>query len=160
MALKNHDFQPIIDEGRYSQAVNYIIKEASKLALNVLGKNLTIDTVTIFSQTPEEYKFFAKHLRDIGEVSHFSHGPTLYVATHAGDENSIKLRGVRQPDDSRTEVGYADYPISNYDQIKDQSIKNASVKEIISGTGIPLLELKHPDFDVRGYVVAKKEHDK
>src|SRR4051812_34222056 len=116
MATEKHDFQPITNEGRYNQAVNYVVREASKLALKVLNANLPIDTITIFSQSLDEYKFLENYLKNKGEVSPFSHGPTLYVEVLADNENHIKLLGVRQPDDSRPEVGYADYPVTNYDE--------------------------------------------
>jgi hypothetical protein len=159
MSKIQHDFQPIIDEGRYNLAVDYVFKEASKLALKVLEDNLPIDTVTIFSQSLEEYEFLEKYLKSQGRVSSLSHGATLYIEKLADDKNSIKLLGVRQVDTSRPEVGYADYPVANYDELKNLNINNPNDSEITSGSGMPLLEIKHPDFDVRGYVVEEKEHE-
>jgi hypothetical protein len=159
MTHQKHDFQPILNEDQYNQAITYIAQQAIKLALKVLNKNLTIDTITVFSQTKTEYDFIAGHLRVIGSLSNFSHGETIYIETDKTiGNNKIMLLGVRQPDATKPEVGYADYPVSDYKKIKKLH-KGIYIKEILSGAGMHLLELAHPDFDVRGYVVAEKDHD-
>jgi hypothetical protein len=159
MTEYKHDFQSIVDEGRYKQAVIYIVQQASRLAFRVLRENLPIDTVTVFSQDPKEYEFLNNYLRDKGKLSSFSHGPTLYVeVSELIKDNKIKLLGVREPDIARPEVGYADYPVTNYNELKSSNAENLNVEEITSGSGVSLLELKHPDFDVRGYVVSAEEH--
>jgi len=33
------------------------------------------------------------------------------------------------------------------------------VEEVTTGLGEQLLELRHPDFDVRGYIVKLEDHD-
>lgn len=160
MSQQRYNFQPITDEQKYSEVITYIARQASRLVLEILGSKLPIDTITIFSQSHEEFEFVASHLRSKGAVSSFSHGATLYVeVTETIEDNAIKLLGVRQPDDSRPELGYADYPVADYDSLKALHADNPNVQEIRSGAGMPLLELRSPDFDVRGYVVEEKEHE-
>lgn len=156
MPKPKHDFQPIINKERYTQALVYIAQQANKLALQVLGESLPADTLTIFSQSSVEYKYIANHLKTNKTVSPITHGATLYVETYdLIDNNRIILLGVRQPDENRPEVGYADFSVDNYQQLKNLHAKNKNVHEITSGIGVPLLEIKHPDFDVRGYIIQK-----
>lgn len=59
--------------------------------------------------------------------------------------------GARRPDALRAEVGYADFPVKDLEAFKGKDY----VSEITSGQGITLLELRHPNFDVRGYIVER-----
>jgi hypothetical protein len=89
-----------------------------------------------------------------GPVSEFSHGVTTYVNVDmqvAGQH--LGLLGVRQPDVLRQERGYGDYSVDFFDILLGQIDKNPYAQPITSGRGKTLIELKHPDFDVRGYVV-------
>jgi len=155
VAARTHNFLPVRSEDDLVDAQIYVAEQAVKLATVVIGKHLSIDTITIFAQSDDEYAFIESELKSYGPVSPYSHGATLYVETASlVDNNPVKLFGVRRPDDSRPEVGYGDYPVSDYKELKAATRDNPHVREIQSGAGMPLLELRHPDFDVRGYIVA------
>jgi len=155
--INKHDFLPVLDEESYQKAFEYIASQARMLAHKVLGREMMIDTVTVFTHQPEEYEFLERFLKTQGEVSPFSHGATLYVEVDkVALGNKVQLLGARQPDETRPEVGYADFPVPNYEQIKEENLKNEHVSEIESGNGIKLLELMHPEFDVRGYIVNEQ----
>jgi hypothetical protein len=83
----------------------------------------------------------------------------LYVNSDLNIQNQhIKFLGVRQPDDEKLQLGYGDFPIENYVQFMADNAGNKFIKEIKSGRGQRMLELRHPDFDVLGYVVDAKDH--
>jgi hypothetical protein len=158
--LKDNLEAPIQTEASYQKALGFICAGAIDLVVEVLRQELIPDTITVFTHSTEEYDILDNLLRNKGKVSRFTHGQTLYIEsdeTIAGYH--ITLLGVRKPDNTRPERGYADFPVDNYEELKTASIKNPHVKEITSGQGTALLELKHPDFDVRAYVVKEKDHE-
>jgi hypothetical protein len=152
-----HDFSPIDSEAKYKAALEYLMNKGSELAKATLSELITSDTLTIFAQTEAEYAFLDELIRTYGTKSRFTHGVTLYIDVDmdvAG--HHVILLGVREPDDSRGELGYADFSVENYAQIRDSG--NRYVHEITTARGQSLLELQHPDFDVRGYLVPLSEH--
>lgn len=154
-----HPFSPITTEAQLQAAMEYIATQSVKLARQVLGCDLAIDTICFFTHSPEEYEFVERLVKQRGPVSKFSHGPTLYVDsdfTAAG--HHIRIFGVRKPDPSRPQLGYGDYPVTDYPELLKAGQANPHAKEIISGRGQSLIELRHPDFDVLGYVVAEEIH--
>lgn len=155
--MAQHDFSPITGEERLRAAIDYIAEKSLALSREVLGRELTIDTICIFTHSPEEYDFVKEAVRARGDKSRFSHGPTTYVDsdfTVLGQH--IRIFGVRSPDPSRPQVGYGDYPVTDCEEIR--AIKSPYLKEIISGRGQSLIELRHPEFDVLGFVADAKEH--
>jgi hypothetical protein len=153
--MANNTFGLITDEATYDRALLYIADQASHLAETVIGNSLPLDTLTVFTQTNDEYAAIEPLIRKRGEVSPYTHGDTLYVKTDSniGGRN-IKLLGVRRPDVARPERGYGDYPVDNFSVIERQAKTNSYMKPMQSGNGIKLIELTHPDFDVRGYIVG------
>jgi hypothetical protein len=152
-------FSPITNDERFQAAMEYIVAESVKLAKQVLGRDLPLDTICFFTHSPEEYEFVEQAVKQRGPVSKFSHGPTLYVDsdfTVAG--HHIRIFGVRQPDPTRPQLGYGDYPVNDYIHLLQTERDNPYVKEIISGRGQSLVELRHPDFDVLGFIVDEQEH--
>lgn len=154
-----HPFSPITNQAQLQAAMEYIAFQSVKLAKQVLGRAFSLDTICFFTHSPEEYEFVERAVKQRGPVSKFSHGPTLYVDsdfTVAGQH--IRIFGVRQPDPARPQLGYGDYPVANYIELLKTERDNPYAKEIISGRGQSLLELRHPDFDVLGYVVDQAAH--
>jgi hypothetical protein len=153
--MKDYNFTPVLNERRYNRAIEFVIIQAGKLVQKVLGIELPIDTVTLFTHQLNEYEFIEGILTKKGPVSPLSHGLTLYVEVDTElNGNQIKHLGVRQPDTTRSEVGYADFPVEDFEQLKNDNSVSMHVSEILSGNGQRLLELRHPDFDVRGYVYS------
>src|SRR5581483_1534930 len=152
-----HDFSPIDSEPKYRAALDYLISEGMRLAETVLGQQLIPDTLTIFSRTKAEYDFVASLIRTYGKKSRFTHGITLYIDVDmkvAG--NHVVLLGVREPDSDRQDIGYADFPVENYIQLR--AANKQYTQEITTSRDQSLLELRHPDFDIRGYLVSDGEH--
>jgi hypothetical protein len=152
-----HDFSPIDSKQKYQAAITYLMVQGGKLTKEALGQEIMPDTLTIFSRTQAEFDFIDDLIRTYGPKSRFTHGFTLYVDVDmevAG--NRVVLLGVREPDDDRHDVGYADFSVLNYLEIRDAGKRY--VQEITTGRGQSLLELRHPDFDIRGYLVSSNEH--
>lgn len=149
-----HDFSPINSEAKYQAALNYLMTEGMNLGEYVLGERFSPHTPTIFAQTKEEYDFIDHLIRTYGTRSPLTHGVTFYAKVDmivAG--NPVMLLGVRQPDTDRKELGYVDFSVQRYDEIK--SAGRQYIQEVTTGRGQSLLELRHPDFDIRGYLVAE-----
>jgi hypothetical protein len=156
--VTEHAFSPIFSKEQLNSALEYIADQADALAREVLKHQLELDTLAVFTQSPEEYAFVSQMIRTYGPVSPFTHGLTLYIAsdfTVAG--HRITFLGARQPDQGRPEIGYADYPVTDYEAIRDANYPG--VQEITTGRNEQLLELRHPGFDVRGYIVRAEDHD-
>jgi hypothetical protein len=152
-------FSPILEEEDYKKALVYIATRSRELAMLVLGRDMPVDTLTIFSHFPDEYIVVASRIQREGEVSKFSHGKTLYIdADIEVEEQRIIYLGVRKPDPTRPQVGYADFPVLDYCELRDENIDNIYVRKIQSGLGQDLLEIWHPNFDVLGYVVDAHTH--
>lgn len=159
MSVRN-DFSPITSRLRYEIALDYVALRAAELARVVLGQELTIDTLAIFAHQTAEYEFLEKELHRRGPESRFTHGSTLYVSPPALElaGNRIALLGVRRPDVLRPQVGYADYPVADKTYEAIAEMDNPHLRQIVSGRGQDLIELRHPEFDVLGYVVRAREH--
>lgn len=156
-----HEFSPIISEDHLQAAAEYLTRQSLLLAKTVLGQKLTIDTLCFFTHSPEEYQFIEQAVRRRGPESRFSHEPTLYVDTDFTVlDQHVRIFGVRKPDPARLEIGYGDYPVAevDYQQLLHTAKNNPHMREITSGRGKSLVELRHPDFDVLGYVVDQTDH--
>lgn len=152
-----HDFSPIDSPKKYNAALEYLMQQGCKLAETVLEEKIIPDTLTIFSRTQEEYNFLDALIRTYGTKSRFTHGITLYIDVDMEvGGHPVILLGVREPDNDRQDVGYADFSVQNYLALRDAGKRY--VHEITTSRGQSLLELRHPDFDIRGYLVSANEH--
>ncbi len=155
-----YEFKPILTIEKFQASLEYLAIGSQKLARMVLGCELSIDTICLFTHSDTEHAFVEQLVRSSGPVSKFTHGATLYatVDMQIGDQHTHIL-GVRKPDDTRSEVGYGDYPITDYDSFLRESTGNKYLKQIVSGCGQPLVELRHPDIGVLGYAFDAHEHE-
>ncbi len=155
------EFQPVIDEVRLMDALSHVVFNAKMLNKILFGKVLgTLDTLTIFTHEAEEFSALEPIVRGYGPESRFSHGKTLYIEPEhlqiAGF--AIKYLGVREPDPTRPEVGYADFAVPNLVDVWGNNQDNRFVRQVESGRGQAMLELTHPEFDIRAYLVDAAEH--
>lgn len=153
--------QTINDDQDYSEAIIKIAQSAEEMTEQVIGRRMRMDVITVFSATEEEHDLVRDYLLRIGEKSKLSHGSTTYVTPKNTKEVNgyrIKILGVRAPDITRTERGYVDFPVGNYSEINQELGSNPFVHEIVSGRGRKMLEIVHPEFDVRAYIVSIKDH--
>jgi len=154
-----HSFSPIRTEQSFHVALAYLATQAAFLSRAVLGRELPADVLTIFAHDVDEYRLTEKLVRRHGPESPYTHGATLYVDTDmpmCGQR--IRLLGVRDciGDAARPQAGYADYVADDYQALRDSN--NPCVHEIVSGRGQQLLEMRHPEFDILGYIVEREGH--
>ena len=159
MTTQTHDFLPINTPDHLELAKLYVANAAAQLAVAVLGRPLPVDTICFFAHSSQEYDFLLHAVHSSGPESRFTHGKTTYADVDwMIGAHHITIFGVRQPEENRPEFGYGDYPVSDYAALVDATHEMPNVRHIISGRGQPLIELSHPDFDVRGYVADAAEH--
>lgn len=158
MADSAHQFSPITNQKDFEAALAYVAAQSQKLAEAVLGEALPIDTLTLFSHSPAESEFLEASVRHYGPQSHYSHGQTLYIDSDfmVGSQR-ITILGTRQPDSAHPQVGYADYPVTDLTALAKEQANNEYVLPVQSGRGVAMLELRHPDFDILGYIVSQRE---
>jgi len=149
----------ILDDESFQTALEYIARLSGPLAQKVLGQPSPIDTLCLFTHSRAEYEFVLAAIQKYGPISDFSHGATTYVQTNVTiADHRITLLGVRQPDPTRPQVGYADYPRDDYQTLLTSLEQYPGAQEITSGRGQSLIELRDPDFDILGYAFNASEH--
>lgn len=147
-------------EANFDQAMLYVATNAPLLAEAVLGERLSIDTICFFSQNPDHYQRLLEGVLGHGPVSRFTHGKTTYVDVGIDvADQQVKFLGVRQPDSTRPERGYGDYPVADLGQFLAKHKGKEGLYVMNSSLGQPMVELRHPDFDLRGYVIDAKDHE-
>ena len=67
--MTEHAFSPIFSKEQLDRALEYIAEQADALAREVLKRQLELDTLTVFTQSPEEYAFVSQMIRTYGPVS-------------------------------------------------------------------------------------------
>lgn len=159
MTKEFYRFSPILSQEKFLEALDYVAASVPKLGEVVLGELLPVDTIAIFTHSDEEFTYLEPLVREYGPESRVSHGKTFYVDSDFEVQGQkIKYLGLRRPDTERTEVGYGDFPVADLEALRVAQANNQCVWEIQSGRGQDMLELRHPDFDVRAYVVSALDH--
>jgi hypothetical protein len=157
---QRHPFCPITNEENLHSALDYVAEKSLQLARAILESDQDLDTICFFAQTQEEYEYIKSQVLLHGPVSKLSHEPTLYADTNFFVKGQrIRIFGVRQPDPERTEIGYGDFPVNDYQHYIESVQNNPYMKQITSGLSKPLIELRHPSLDVLGYIVPAADHN-
>src|SRR4051794_8685313 len=130
-----HDFQPINNESRFKQALEYVADNVIGLGKTVLGKEMTLDTLTLFTHHDDEFEALEPIVRKFGPESEFTHGLTLYIEPLdlevAGF--AIKYLGLRRPDATRVEVGYGDFITQDTEKLFASQGQDTFIKRTKSG---------------------------
>ena len=121
---------------------------------------MTIDTLAVFTHSSAERAALDHLIRAFGPESSFTHGKTRYVeptdVVIAGYR--IKYLGVRDPDETRSQVGYADFAVENFSDLQAAATERPYLSNMTSGRDQALIEFRHPDYDVLAYAVSADEH--
>ena len=156
------EFRGMQSELHFKQALSYVAVRATALCEEVIGQELPFDTLALFAQSKEEYVAMEGLVLKQGTRSPLTHGLTLYVNPNrlTIENQPVKLLGVRRPDLKRYQVGYADFPVTDYDDIWSaaKAAENPFIEEITTDLGRTLLQLRHPEYDVLAYLVRAEEH--
>lgn len=136
--------------------LEYVAEQAGKLGEVVLQQKLAFSNLTVFAHDPEEHRRLLDIVESFGPKSPKSHGLTAYimpsdlqVANHP-----LELLGVRAPDTTRPQAGYADFKTPDFDELLKLSADDPNITPVTSGARTLLIELKHPEYNVLVYAVA------
>lgn len=148
-------------EEAFEDALNYIAEKVGDLANRLLGERLPVPILKFFAHSDEEYQILETIVGHYGPKAKVSSGNSFYVEVNNGlvvANTPISLLGVRRPDMSRPQVGCGDYIVENFDEFtsKLHSEQPQFTQFVENAHGSKMLELRHPDFDVLGYVIKPK----
>lgn len=155
--MQLYRFSPIKDEKQLREAVIYIADKTSELAKEIIGKSLSISSLTIFAHYPDEFEKLSGVAKTIGNLFNEHNGPR--VALHKpikARENTISHLRIRKPDPYRMQVGCGDFDVPDYETFKNENLlKYQNNLRLIKREEYEMVEFFHPDFDVLAYVVSK-----
>ena len=134
------------------QFIQEIIKKANDLKNKHTSKeNAPVNYACIFCQTGNQYDELLELTKSIGTIiKETPTGPLFQIEplnTVAGD---LKLLKIRKPDETRKELGDADFTVSNYSEFKETHLSQEGFK-LIKREDFEMIELIDSEFDVRVY---------
>lgn len=154
--MKLYRFSPIQSKEQLLKVITYVAKRNSKLCKKIIGKTLSIKSLTIFSHYPNEYEQLIKIALELGTKLKEHNG--LYVTLNepikVGKHTITQLR-IRQPDPYRMHVGCNDFEIRDYEDFKREYLnKYPNNLRAIKRPEFEMIEFFDPDFDTLAYVVS------
>lgn len=151
-----HRFSPIKNKDSLLQAIIYTATNSSALCEAVIGKQLPIHSLTIFSHFEDEFVFLKKLLSTIGTPYNENNGPR--IALHKPiiiDSHTLTHLRIRKPDSERPQVGCNDFDVKNYKDFNERYLEiHPDHLTLIKRPEYEMIEFHHPDFDVLAYVVS------
>lgn len=136
----------------------YVANKAASLVERVLGEKLPILYVTIFAKTPHEFERFVEWASVIGSKSEANNGYRFSlkepIQTTAGQ---VKHLRIRYPDIYRSQLGCADFEVSDYKTFKSEKLaKHPDNLRLIERPEYEMLEFyEYVPNEVLAYIVSK-----
>jgi len=132
--------------------VKDIVKKATTLKnKHIDDKNTPINYACIFSQSREEYNELLEVTRKIGKViKETPTGLLFHIQPLQTVSGVLRLLKIRIPDPSRTELGDADFTVSNFSEFEKKYLSKPGFK-IMKKEDFYMIEIMDPKFDVRAY---------
>jgi len=131
--------------------VQYIVKEASTLRDKHIDEKGDVNYACIFSQCIDEYTTLLRAVQKIGEkVKETPTGIIFHINPIDTVSGSVRLLKIRLPDETRPELGDADFTISNFSAFKKKYLSKFGFK-LIARDDCDMIELKDDEFYVRAY---------
>ncbi|MDD5769896.1 MAG: hypothetical protein PHE25_02925 [Candidatus Gracilibacteria bacterium] len=153
--MKLYKFSPIKNYNELVEAIKYVSSKSSKLCEKIIGKKLSIKSLTIFSHYENEYENLKNILSEIGDLYNENNGPRVKLKEKIVIENNIiEFLRIRKPDPYRMQVGCNDFEIDNYKEFKEQYLEENNNLKLFIREKYEMIEFFHPDFDVLAYVVS------
>lgn len=136
----------------FKSFVQQIVEEASKLKdKHTDAANALVNYACIFSQSDIEFEMYCCNAELFGSIlQQTSTGPLFHIEptrTVAGD---LELLKVRRPDETRIELGDADFTLSDYVSFKAQYLYLPGFS-LVEREKFEMIELVDPSFNVRAY---------
>ena len=138
------------------EAVQYVAVRTSELARKVIGKELPIKSLTIFSHSEAEFERLTKILEEMGKPYNYNNGPRVELNEPiiTGKNQIIHLR-IRKPNPERPQVGCNDFE-TDYESFKQDYLSSHFENlRLIKRPEYEMIEFYDPSFDVLAYVVSK-----
>ena len=114
----------------------------------------TLDYMSIYSQTENQYKTILSQINDLGTVG-IKNTTGNYIELNKpitiGNQTRYYCR-VRKPDNDHLELGYADFEVVNYSNFKEKYLNRKNFSLLTKGE--EMIELKDPEFNVRAYFLS------
>ena len=134
------------------QFVQEIVKKANVLKNKyTFEKNVPVNYACIFCQSDEQYNSFAVLAHEIGKiVEETPTGPLFHIQPLNTIAGKLRLLKIRKPDTTRTELGDADFTVSNYPEFKKKYLLQKGFKLIVR-KNFEMIELIDLQFNVRAY---------
>lgn len=134
------------------QFVQEIVEKASKLKdKHTSEKKAPVNYACIFCQSNEQYNGLVAITQKIGTViKETPKGPLFRINPMETVAGKLQLLKIRKPNETRPELGDADFTVSNYPEFKKKYLSQKGFSLIVR-KDIEMIELTDPEFDVRAY---------
>jgi len=155
-------FIPIDSRDGFEEALNYVAEKVGDLSLAVCGERLPVPILKLFAHNDDEYEKLEGFVRQYGQKAEVSSKMSFYVDVGTGltvAQTPISLLGVRRPDPNSPQVGCGDYEVVDFPAFaaRVQSEHPDNARAVQNAHGLGMVELRHPDFDVLGYIIPVRE---
>jgi len=132
--------------------VRDIVKRSTALKNKYIeDKDAIVNYACIFCHSKKEYVELVRLVQQIGKVvEKTSTGLVFHINPIKTVSGVLKLLKIRLPDETRPELGDADFTISNFSYFKKKYIPKKGFK-LIQREDFEMIELTDDDFDVRVY---------
>ena len=174
--MKQYRFSPIESKDQLIEAVEYVVKQATKLYFRVVGDAVRCDIkyATIFAHYNDEFEKIKKLLEQLGTSEEANNGvgvklsQPLVVASGSIERDGetktvthqVEYIRVRKPDHYRMQVGCFDFEVDDDDELggywgfKDYYGMHSDNPRTIKCEGYEMLEFNNQDVDVLAYMVS------
>lgn len=142
-----------MDENQLKKLIIEIVEKGSILKNKHTDEiNAPVNYACIFSQSDDEFNTLLETSKKIGNIIEETQTWPLFYIYQPIDTISgqLKLLKIRHPDMTKSELGYADFTIDNYQDFKKKYLSQELFK-LIEREDFEMIELMDPKFDVRVY---------
>lgn len=139
-----------IDE--LKELVKKIVKKANDLKNKYTSEEeAPVNYACIFCQTENQYNELTELAKTIGKIiKQTQTGPIFHIKPLETIAGKLYLLKIRKLELTRTELGDADFTISNYSKFKSKYLSQQGFK-LIERENFEMIELIDSEFNVRAY---------
>jgi len=152
------EFRIIQSPEAFYASLQLLSEQVGLLAETICEDKLTVPILKLFAHSDSEYDFIKQQVLTHGEPDPISSATSLYVRVTSGlriNNTAITFLGVRRPDPDRPQLGSGDFVVPKFALFTSNVAARHpdGTKLITNAHGLSMLELRHPDFNVLGYVI-------
>jgi len=141
-----------MDVNILKQFVQEIVEKANALKnKHTSEEKAPVNYACIFCQKSEQYDNLVAVTQKIGKViEETPTGPLFHIQPLDTVAGKLQLLKIRKPDTTRTELGDADFTVTNYPEFKRKYLSQKGFSLIVR-KNFEMIELVNPQFNVRTY---------